>query len=452
MAKITKVVRVPVLIADEDKAIRLIKYRALDKVMYEARFLANMAIRYTIALRLEGIPGEINPETGKPVALDTRIYRIVRPNRKYLQTGIVSSICRNYAGRAVKNIDRDAWAGRKSLPTFRSIFVPFHKQGTRIQPVDRNDLPQFLIEPSGFGHIWLPDELVTELAGPDAPHMEKARKKLRLISNFSWKDTGAREVVSRIVSGRYELCDSQIQKGDKGLMLFLSYKFEPEKPALDPARVCGIDQGVVVPAVCAVNFGPQRAYLGRGQDVWAARSKFRAERRRNQQRRGMYSKTRRWERSAKEDHWIQTYYHTLTRQVIKFCLQHNCGTIHVEDLVSLRREDVKSEYRRLLWVPGKFLEMLGYKAEEAGITLVKANPRNTSRRCSQCGHISAANRTSQRDFICEKCGDPKSPVHADYNAARNLALAAGDVIKFGYVDDSPGPPDDDSLREESREA
>ncbi len=221
-----------------------------------------------------------------------------------------------------------------------------------------------------------------------------------------------------------------IKRVNSGLMVFLVYKFETAEPVLDPGTVCGVDLGVVIPAVCALNNSPKRAFLGDGGDVWAARTKFRAQRRREQRRKGFYTKGRKWKRSAKEDKWIHTYYHSLTRGVIKFCLQNGCGTIHMEDLAKLREQDLKSEFRRLMWVPSKFYEILKYKADEHGISIVKINPRNTSRRCSACGHIAVENRLKQSEFSCVSCG---MEANADYNAALNIALAVGDVIEDGYL-------------------
>lgn len=444
MGAITKVVRVPVKLPDSDEKIRILKYRALDRVMSEARFLGNMAIRYAIAFSLPEVPKEVDEKTQKAVALNTRIYRILTKRREYLTTGILATLARNFAVKSYRNSNKDAWAGRKSLPTYRSLFVPFRHQETKLHPLDQNGVRQFLIEPAGFGGKWLSDNLVGELSGD--LKLDKTQKKLSLLSCFSWKDSGAVEVVNRIVSGEYSLSDSQIKKGKKGLMVYLAYKFEPKQIALDPSKTCGVDLGAVIPAVCAVNFGPQRMYIGHGADVWAARSKFRAQRIRSQRRQGLYSKTKNWERSDKEKNWIHTYYHNLTRQVIKFCLQHGCGTIQMEDLSSLRQKDVESEFKRLLWIPSKFYDLLSYKAKEEGIEIVKVNPRNSSRRCSQCGYISKENRRSQKEFVCGRCGDLKKPINADYNAARNLSLAAGDVIKNGYVEDGSN-----DLREESQE-
>jgi IS605 OrfB family transposase len=438
--KQVKVVKVPVRIEEPDEEIRRLKYRALNRIMDESRFLGNMALRYYVAYRLPEVPKPVNPETGESIGVDKAIYNILQREKKHLPAGSLATLAYNHAKSRFSTDNRDAWAGRKSLPTYRSRFLIIRKQGTGISEVEVEGNVQFAFKPSGFvDGSWLSDGLIKEVTLKDEEALDpvKENRRLRLVSTFSWKDSGAREIVSRIVSGEYTMSDSQLIRRNKDLFFFLTYKFEPEQTELDPAKVCGVDLGVVIPAVCALKDGPQRAYLGDGGDVWAARSKFRAQRRREQRRKGLYSKSRKWMRSAKEDNWIHTYYHALTREVIKFCLQHGCGTIHMEDLTKLRQRDVLSEYRRLMWVPSKFHEQLAYKAAEAGIEIIRINPRNTSKRCSQCGHISRGNRRNQAHFVCEECGDPAKPVNADYNAARNIALAEGDVIEKGYREDNP---------------
>jgi putative transposase len=66
---------------------------------------------------------------------------------------------------------------------------------------------------------------------------------------------------------------------------------------------------------------------------------------------------------------------------------------------------------------GGLISMVAYKAEDAGRELIVVNPRDTSRRCSTCGHTEAANRPSQAVFRCRGCGFKD---HADVNAARNI--------------------------------
>ena len=69
---------------------------------------------------------------------------------------------------------------------------------------------------------------------------------------------------------------------------------------------------------------------------------------------------------------------------------------------------------------GVFLGVLRAKAESAGRVIVEIDPRYTSQRCSQCGHVAAGNRVTQAQFRCMVCGYES---HADVNAARNILRA-----------------------------
>jgi transposase len=414
----TKVVKVPVRILEEDEELRILKYRILDEMMLEARYLGNMAIRYAIAFRLEGIPKEIDQQSGKSVVLDTRIYRILTRKRKYLSSNMVAAINRNYALKILKKSDKDAWAGRQSLPTFRSLFVPLSHRWTKLASLEEDGQPQFIIE-SPFGGKWLSEELVKMLNNSHPASDEQRR--LTLISTFSWKDKGAREVVRRIVSGEYLMCDSQIKKSGKNLIVHLNYKFKNLQPYQDPGKVCGVHLGVAIPVVCAVNFGAQRMNIGSGEDVWAARSKFRAERRRRQRRLGSDAPPDRWKRSEKEDRWIHTYCHALSKQVIRFCLQQGCGKIMTKTMEKPCSGGSEGVDKPLIWTPSKFHALLEYKAREAGITTVKTNARNADLRCSECGYIGKDSPKKQPEFVCLQCG---RKTHADHNAARNIAHAS----------------------------
>jgi len=71
---------------------------------------------------------------------------------------------------------------------------------------------------------------------------------------------------------------------------------------------------------------------------------------------------------------------------------------------------------------GGFLEILTAKAERAGRTVIPVDPRNTSRTCPACGHVSAENRPEQAVFACVACGYAN---HADTVAAINVHQRAG---------------------------
>ena len=66
-------------------------------------------------------------------------------------------------------------------------------------------------------------------------------------------------------------------------------------------------------------------------------------------------------------------------------------------------------------------ELLQYKARLSGGQIVEVDPKNTSRRCSSCGHVAHENRESQAVFLCKKCDHMDN---ADHNAALNILARA----------------------------
>ena len=65
---------------------------------------------------------------------------------------------------------------------------------------------------------------------------------------------------------------------------------------------------------------------------------------------------------------------------------------------------------------GYFVSMLSYKVEKTGGKVIKVNPRNTSKTCSECKHVQDM-PLSKRTFKCEKCG---LILDRDVNAAINI--------------------------------
>ena len=79
------------------------------------------------------------------------------------------------------------------------------------------------------------------------------------------------------------------------------------------------------------------------------------------------------------------------------------------------------------WTYYDLQQKITYKAQEAGIEVVKINPRHTSTRCNHCGFISKENRNVEKNgqdkFICVNCGHgSRYYVNSDENAARNIAM------------------------------
>ena len=72
---------------------------------------------------------------------------------------------------------------------------------------------------------------------------------------------------------------------------------------------------------------------------------------------------------------------------------------------------------------GNFIRMLEYKAIASGSTLVKVNPRNTSKTCSNCGAI-ADMPLNKREYRCSVCG---YVCHRDLNASFNILKIGQDL-------------------------
>jgi len=131
-------------------------------------------------------------------------------------------------------------------------------------------------------------------------------------------------------------------------------------------------------------------------------------------------------------------------------VKNNCGVIQMEDLSGIKKSNKFLQY----WDYFSLQSKIKYKSEALGIEVKIVDPQYTSQRCSRCGYINADNRPNQSTFKCGKCGygdnyycptcgseqsenKPcnacgsevvKSVVHADYNAAKNLATKNIDTI------------------------
>ena len=82
-----------------------------------------------------------------------------------------------------------------------------------------------------------------------------------------------------------------------------------------------------------------------------------------------------------------------------------------------------------------FIQMLSYKAVDCGGQIIKVNPRNTSKTCSNCGNIQEM-PLSKRTFKCLKCG---FTCDRDLNASINNYDRAGLVRISTPVGDTVRP-------------
>jgi IS605 OrfB family transposase len=108
--------------------------------------------------------------------------------------------------------------------------------------------------------------------------------------------------------------------------------------------------------------------------------------------------------------------HTASRQIVDLAAAHAPCLIRLEDLSGYRETATDPIHD---WPHGMLAEQIAYKAREARIPVEAVDPSKTSITCRRCGATNPAFR-SGNDFRCGVCG---YEVHADLNAAVNIAMS-----------------------------
>ena len=90
--------------------------------------------------------------------------------------------------------------------------------------------------------------------------------------------------------------------------------------------------------------------------------------------------------------------------------------LHIDNM--LKNHRLAQSIQNASW--NKFIQMLSYKAERAGMKVIKVDARNTTKECSDCGNITDM-PLSAREYICDKCG---LRMERDINASINILKRA----------------------------
>jgi IS605 OrfB family transposase len=123
--------------------------------------------------------------------------------------------------------------------------------------------------------------------------------------------------------------------------------------------------------------------------------------------------------SGKQSRFQKNENHIISKKLVEKA-KHTQRAISLEDLKEIRsRIRVRKSQRSRLnnWAFADLRAKIEYKAKLSGVTVIAVNPKNTSRQCSKCSHISKSNRKSQSEFVCQQCGFADN---ADSNASRNI--------------------------------
>ena len=229
----------------------------------------------------------------------------------------------------------------------------------------------------------------------------------------------------------------------------------PDGTPMPPTDFLGVDLGVSKLAMTSDGI----AYSGAG--IEACRARYLRYRRRLQraatvaQMGGKRPKNirRALKRTARrEARFRKDVNHCISKALVAAATGNGEG-IALEDLTHIRTRTRFRKPQRAQMTGWGFAQLrffVEYKAKLAGIRVALVDPRDTSRGCSQCGHVAKANRQKQALFSCKDCG---YTTNADFNAAVNIRsrarvkwpLVAGRVPQqlwlLAGVDasDKPGP-------------
>lgn len=242
-------------------------------------------------------------------------------------------------------------------------------------------------------------------------------------------------ILDRMISKEYKQGQLKLikDKRKKAWYVAIAYSFESVEYNLDKNIICGIDLGVAIPFYAAITNSKERLYPTDGQEIYNFKYQIDNRRKSVQKQLNFSNRGGRGRKCAlkpleklqkKVDNFRDSKYHLYTKRIIEFCIKNNSGIIQLEDLSGLMKKKQTNSFLSK-WAIHSFYEKLEYKAKEAGIEIIKVDPRYTSQRCSKCGHISKDNRKTQSEFECVSCGNK---LNADYNAACNLAIDKIDDI------------------------
>jgi putative transposase len=232
-------------------------------------------------------------------------------------------------------------------------------------------------------------------------------------------------VVVPFVMGRYQAekfsnakgqCDLVLRKDGKWFLLVTVDV--PDAAVIPVTDFLGVDLGIA--SIASDSDG--NAYSGKPVDDVRRKHNLQRKRLGRRNTKGARKKAKRV--GKKEARFRKHRNHVISKRIVETAKGTGRG-IGVEDLGGIRDrlpawgKDARNQLSG--WSFAQLVGFLTYKAGLAGVPIVKVDPRNTSRTCSECDHCEKDNRKSQAKFLCVSCG---MSMNADQNAALNIKFRA----------------------------
>lgn len=187
-------------------------------------------------------------------------------------------------------------------------------------------------------------------------------------------------------------------------------------PLRECIRAVGVDLGITTFAT-----------LSDGTEIPSLRAARSAQRRLRIAQRALARKRRGSASRDKARAKVRRIHAAVARQRTNHLHQASAQLIRTYDVVviedlgvqRLARSALSREVHDSSW--GRFISLLHYKAECAGVRVIAVDPWNTSQDCSECG-ARIRKKLRERQHVCSACG---ISINRDLNAARNILFRAG---------------------------
>jgi len=325
--------------------------------------------------------------------------------------------------------------GKISLPTYRDTNpLIIHPDYVRLRTKSKCD--------NGFYHNYENHfEFLSHLYNKDLELFLKFANGItfKVILGNPHKSVEIRNVFGNIFEENYSINQSTIEIDGTKIILNLSLSMPQCEIKLDENICVGVDVGLAIPAVCALNTNDvYKKFIGSKDDFLRVRTKIQNQYKRLQksiaQSNGGHGRKKKLQAMDRfkeyESNWTKTYNHWVSKQVVDFAVKNKAKYINIEDLSGIGNGN-KNQFVLRNWSYYQLQQFITYKANKYGIIVRNVNPYHTSQVCSCCGHWEKGQRISQSEFICKnpECDNFGKKINADFNAARNIAMSTD------FVDD-----------------
>ena len=211
----------------------------------------------------------------------------------------------------------------------------------------------------------------------------------------------------------------------------------PESLDSNICNVVGIDRGINF--IIATYDSKHKSGFVSGKTIKQKRAKFKALRKKLQQRQTSSARRRLKAIGQRENRWMQDVNHCVSKALVESNPKHTLFVL--EDLTGIRaateRVQRKDRYVSVSWSFYDLEKKIKYKAALNESSVINIDPHYTSQTCPICGHTEKTNRNKKKHtFCCKNCGYTSND---DRIGAMNLYRMGINYLADSQVPDTVTP-------------